>query len=390
MLKRRSFWIAIVALLLAAIAVTAIQKRKPAVNPPASMKAPPPLEFLATDIAEVKSEDLRQTLALSGALRAVNQAVVKARIAGDVQEVLVREGEAVTAGQVLLRMDVREYQGKAQQARGALQAAKAQFDIATKSRDNNRALLEKNFISKNAFDNAESQFEIAHANVESARAVLDVTQKALSDTVVRAPISGLVSSRAVQPGEKVSADNKLLEIVDLRSMELEGAVPTSEITSVVLGQEVKVNFAGIAAPVTGKVVRINPAIQAGSRSIMVYVQIDNPQGQLKSGMFGDGQLTLSKKAGVLTIPQSAVRTDAGSSFVYAIENGVVVQKPVRLGLRGSSGAEPAVEVIEGLAAGNRVVRANLGNLRPGTAVKVIGAVAASGAGASASAGPASR
>ncbi len=294
------------------------------------------------------------------------------------QSVLVREGETVEAGQVLVKMDVREYEGRAAQARGALQAARAQFDIAAKARDNNRALLEKNFISKNAFDNAQSQFEIGRANVESARAALDVAQKTLSDTVIRAPIAGVVSTRSVQPGEKVSADNKLFDVIDLRTMELEGAVPTSEIMAVALGQEVLTTFAGLPAPVPGQVVRINPAIQAGSRSILVYVRIDNPQSQLRSGMFGDARLTLVKKQGVLTIPQSAVRTDAGTSYVYAIQNGMIARKTVRLGLHGSSEAEPSVEVLEGLAVGERVVRVNLGELRPGTVVRLNGAAPAGG------------
>ncbi|MDO9218988.1 MAG: efflux RND transporter periplasmic adaptor subunit [Lacisediminimonas sp.] len=379
--KRRSFWLVAIVVLVAgvlAISLGAMQKKKKAAAP-AVASAPQTLEFLPSDIAQAQVQDLRQTLALTGALRAVNQAAVKARIAGEVQAVLVREGETVQAGQILVRMDVREYESRAAQTRGALQAARAQLDIATKARENNRALLEKNFISKNAFDNAQSQFEIARANVESARGALDVTQKALSDTVIRAPIAGIISSRSVQPGEKVSADNKLLEVIDLRTMELEGAVPTSEIMAVSLGQEVQTSFAGLAAPVTGQVVRINPAIQAGSRSILVYVRIDNLQGQLKAGMFGDARLTLVKKQGVLTVPQSAVRTDAGSSTVYAIQNGVIVRKPVRLGLRGSTEAEPSVEVLEGLSAGERVVRVNLGELHPGTVVKVSGAGTAAAA-----------
>lgn len=371
--KRRALWLTAIAVLLAGLLASWLsmsQGKKPASVAVAVISAPPTLEFLTSDIAQAQLQDLRQTLTLTGALRAVNQAVVKARVPGEVQSVLVREGETVQAGQVLVKMDVREYEGRAAQARGALQAARAQFDIAAKTRDNNRALLEKNFISKTAFDNAQSQFELARANVDSARAALDVAQKTLSDTVIRAPIAGIVSSRSVQPGEKVSADNKLFDVIDLRTMELEAAVPTSEIMAVKLGQEVQTNFAGLPAPVPGTVVRINPAIQAGSRSILVYVRIDNPQGQLKAGMFGDARLTLVKKQGVLTIPQSAVRSDAGNSTVYAIQNGMIVRKPVRLGLRGSSETEPSVEVLEGLAAGERVVRVNLGELRPGTVVKV--------------------
>ncbi|GAB3539412.1 efflux RND transporter periplasmic adaptor subunit [Noviherbaspirillum agri] len=372
MLKRRSFWITLtIVLLLGAIAGAVLKKQnqRAAASIAAAPKAPVAMEFLTSDVTLVKARDLRQLLPLSGSLRAVNQASVKARVAGEVREVLVREGEAVKAGQILIRMDTSDYQARVDQAQGALLAARGQLDIATKTRDNNKALLDKGFISKTAFDNAESQYSIARANVDSARGALDVAQKALADTVIRAPISGLISSRSVQPGEKVSVDNRLLDVVDLSQMEMEAAVPAADIMQVALGQEVRVKVEGIPQPLTGKVVRINPATQAGSRSIMTYIQIDNPEGVLRVGMFGEAQLTMAKKAGVLTVPQAAIRTDAGNTYVYAIENGKLVQKQVTLGVGGDDGEGGAVEIVQGLDNGAQIVRANLGTLRVGTAVK---------------------
>jgi membrane fusion protein (multidrug efflux system) len=371
MLKRRSFWIVLViVLIVAAVGFNASRKRSQPVQATApAATAPAPLEFLASDVTTVEARDLRQMLRLSGSLRAVNQAAVKAKVAGEVREVLVREGEAVKAGQVLIKMDASEYQARLEQARGSLMAARGQLDIAAKARDNNKALLEKGFISRNAFDNAASQFTIARANVESARGALDVAQKMLNDTVIRAPISGLISSRTVQPGEKVSADNRLLDVVDLNKLELEAAVPASDIMSVALGQDVQVTIEGLQEPLSGKVVRINPSTQSGSRSIPVYIQVDNPQGTLRAGLFGEVQLTLAKKSGVLTVPQSAVQGERTNPFVYAIEDDRVVRKPVTLGLTGEDGRGGAVEVIDGLSSGTQVVRNNLGNLRPGTPVR---------------------
>ncbi len=370
MFKRRAFWIIIVAAVLAAGVGAAVLKdraQKPAQAAQAS--APATLEFLQSDITRVKQSDLRQILVASGSLRAINQAAVKAKVAGEVREVLVREGESVKAGQVLVRMDASEYQARQEQAKGALMAARGQLDIATKTRDNNKALLAKGFISQNAFDNAESQYRIALANVDSAKGALDVAQKSLGDTVIRAPISGLVSSRTIQPGEKVSADNRLLDVVDLHQMEMEAAVPTTDILNIRLGQDVQMTVEGLSTPLAGKVARINPSTQAGSRSILVYIQVDNPQGALRVGMFGEAQLTLAKKSGVLTVPQSAVQTNAGNNSVYVIENGKLEQKPVTLGIRGNDGEGAAVEVISGLYDGAHIVKSNLGNLRAGTLVR---------------------
>ncbi|HJV84041.1 MAG TPA: efflux RND transporter periplasmic adaptor subunit [Noviherbaspirillum sp.] len=371
MLKRRSFWIILLVCLLAGgVAAAMLKKQGPAPAAPTSQQAVTFMEFLPSDITQATERELRQILPISGSLRAFNQASVKAKVPGDVREVLVREGEAVKAGQVLIKMDVSDYQGRLDQAKGALAAARGQLEIATKTRDNNKALLDKGFISKTAFDNAESQYDIARANVESARGALDVAQKALADTVIRAPISGLISSRTIQPGEKVSADNRLLDVVDLSQMEMEAPVPAADIMHVALGQEVKVKVEGMPQPFAGKVVRINPATQAGSRSIMAYVQIDNPQGALRVGMFGEAQLTIAKKSGVLSVPQTAIQNDAGNTYVYAIENGKLARKPVTLGMRGDDGQGPAVEIVSGLERGAQIVKTNLGSLRVGTTVRL--------------------
>jgi RND family efflux transporter MFP subunit len=154
-------------------------------------------------------------------------------------------------------------------------------------------------------------------------------------------------------------------------MEMEASVPAADIMNVSLGQEVQVKVEGLTTPLAGKVVRINPSTQSGSRSILVYIQIDNPQGVLRVGMFGEAQLTLAKKAGVLTVPQAAIQHDAGKTYVYLIENGQLAQRPVTLGIRGHDGEAYAVEVMQGLDSGAQIIRTNLGNLRTGTQVKVL-------------------
>ncbi|MGV3656068.1 MAG: efflux RND transporter periplasmic adaptor subunit [Noviherbaspirillum sp.] len=372
MLKRR-WWIAGLALLLAAAGgAAALRKGTDRAPQPAAVAAQPaPLEFLPGDILELKRQALRQTLPLSGALRPVSQAAVKARVAGEVREVLVREGEAVEAGQVLVRMETGDYQARVDQAIGSLRAAQGQLDIAARTRDNNKALLAKGFISQNAFDTAESQHRIARANVDSARGALEVARKSLADTVIRAPVAGVVSSRSVEPGEKVSPDNRLFDLVDVRRLELEAAVPSADILRVAVGQEAVIRVEGAPAPFAGKVVRINPATESGSRSIMVYIQVDNPQGVLRAGIFAEAQLTVAEKAGILAVPRAALQDQGGASFVYAIEDGVLTRRPVTLGLAGNDGQGPVREVLTGLEEGMRIVRNNLGSLRVGAPARIV-------------------
>jgi len=201
---RRRIILIVILLIIIAGGVTWTLKQKSVVKP-TPVTAPiaaaaPTLEFLPSEIFTAKPLELQQTLSLTGALRAVDISSVKARVAAEVREISVREGDTVRAGQIVARMDATEFQARVDQARGTLNAARAQLDIATKNRDNNRTLVEKGFISKNAFDNSASQYATAEANVEAAKGALDVVQKLVNDTVIRSPISGVVAMRYVQAG----------------------------------------------------------------------------------------------------------------------------------------------------------------------------------------------
>jgi len=165
-------------------------------------------------------------------------------------------------------------------------------------------------------------------------------------------------------------DSRLLEIVNLQQLELEAAVPSSEISKVAIGQRVELRIEGLSQRFDGKVVRINPATQAGSRSVPVYVQVANPQNLLRVGMFVDGRLLLSSKAGVVTLPQSAVRKVNDGSFVFAIVNNKIERLPVTLGNTGLVGDDHHIEITSGLEFGAQVIRADMGNLTPGTPVRV--------------------
>ncbi len=369
--------IAIAVLVLAAIAAGVRWTLKPkapaAPSPSAPAAAAAPvasLEFLPQEIVTAEPVELRQLLQVSGTLRAVDLATVKSKVAGDVREVLVREGEAVRAGQVVARIDPTEYEARVAQARGNLNNARAQLEIAIKTRDNNLALVEQGFISRNAFDNSAHQYEAARASVEASQGALDIVRKSLNDTVLRAPISGLVSVRYAQPGEKLPADSKLLDIVNLQKLELEAAVPASDIAQVAIGQAVEVRVEGQAGTFQGKVVRINPATQAGSRAVPVYIQLTNPQNQLRVGMFAEAQLVLGSRADVLALPQTAIRKDGSGSYVFTVDGGKIARRPVTTGASGLGDNEPRTEILSGLDSGAQVVRTDMGILQPGTPVRI--------------------
>lgn len=379
-MAHRTRKIVIAVLTLAAIAAGvhwAMQPKAPAPSAQTSAAVPATLEFQSQEITSAEPVELKQVLQLSGSLRAVDLASVKSKVAGDVRDVLVREGEPVRAGQVVARMDVIEHEARVAQARGNLNNARAQLAIAAKTRENNLALVEQGFISRNAFDNSASQFEAASAAVDAAQGALDLVMKSLNDTVLRAPIAGLVSARYVQPGEKVATDSKLLDIVNLQKLELEAAVPASDIAQVAIGQPVELQVEGQTGPFAGKVVRINPATQSGSRSVPVYVQLTNPQNQLRVGMFAEARLVLTSRSGVLALPQDAVRKDGNGSYVFTIDGGKIARHPVRTGASGLDGGQRLIEILSGIERGAQVIRADMGNLQPGTPVHIAPAAAGS-------------
>lgn len=379
-MAHRTRKIVIAVLTLAAIAAGvhwAMQPKAPAPSAQTSAAIPATLEFQSQEITSAEPVELKQVLQLSGSLRAVDLASVKSKVAGDVRDVLVREGEQVRAGQVVARMDVIEHEARVAQARGNLNNARAQLAIAAKTRENNLALVEQGFISRNAFDNSASQFEAASAAVDAAQGALDLVMKSLNDTVLRAPIAGLVSARYVQPGEKVATDSKLLDIVNLQKLELEAAVPASDIAQVAIGQPVELQVEGQIGPFAGKVVRINPATQSGSRSVPVYVQLTNPQNQLRVGMFAEARLVLTSRSGVLALPQDAVRKDGNGSYVFTIDGGKIARHPVRTGASGLDGGQRLIEILSGIERGAQVIRADMGNLQPGTPVHIAPAAAGS-------------
>lgn len=324
-----------------------------------------PIEFSATELMSVGPVDLVRSVPITGSLRPVEQAVVRSKTAGEVRELSVREGMAVRRGQQVARIDPTDAEQRLREREAQLASAEAQVAQARRDLDNNRALAGRGFIAQAALDRSVSSLEVTEAARDAVRAQIAQARKGLADTAVVSPISGIVSERLVQPGEKVSPDARLLVIVDLSRMEIEAPVPASEIAAVAVGRPVRLRIEGIEQPVEGRIARIAPGTAANSRSVPVWIAVDNEDPRVRAGMFAQGLLAVETRRGVLAVPATALRDRAGRAFVYALADGRVVERDVRTGLRDDGGTRPMVEVLAGLAAGERVVAVNLGTLRAG-------------------------
>jgi len=362
--RRRIIGVLVAVILIGGVAgAVALRASKKSSDGP-DAKAPPTLEFGAGELASVESKAMPRWLPVSGTMQPVNQATVKAKVSGDVRQVMVRDGDAVQAGQILVRVDTADLDARVLERQGQLQSAKAQLALADKTNAMNQKLLKQNFISQNASDNAESSLEVAKGNLQAAQAQLRVAQNALKDSVATAPLSGIVAKRHVQPGEKVAFDSPLVTVVDLKAMELQALVPSGDIPELRPGMTVDLAVDGFTdRKFTGRIERINPSTEAGTRAILVFVGIPNAEQTLRGGMFATGRIALAAGAPVPTLPATAVRTEAGQSYVWTIQDGKLAKRMVLIGRRDDDGGR--VEVKTALPANAPVLAAKFDNLKEG-------------------------
>jgi len=328
--------------------------------------APPQitLEFTPGDVARVEAKPLSRWLPVSGAVQPVRQATVKAKVSGDVRQITVREGETVQTGQVLAKIDTADLDAKLIERMGALESARAQLALAEKNRATNSALLKQNFISQNAFDNFESSLSVAQGNVKSAEAQVQIARNALKDATAISPLTGVVGKRHVQPGEKVAFDSPLVTIVDLRDLELQAMVPAVDVPELTLGKSVELTIDGFGERrFTGRIERMNPSTEPGTRAILVYVGIPNPDGALRGGMFATGRIALAASAPVATLPATSLRTEGGQTYVWTVESGKLVKRGVVTGRRDDAAGR--VEVKTALPPNVPVLGARFDNLKDG-------------------------
>ena len=362
----------IIVAVIAAIGVVAwLATRAPAAPPAAAAPAVSagPVELAAVDVASVEPRVLSRALPLSGSFAPFVQATLKSKVGGEVEQLRLREGQDVREGEVIARVDTRNLQAQYDRELAAVEKARADLDLARLNRDKNRTLLEQKFISQNTFEQTESAYAGSLASFRLAEAEARVAKINLDDAVIRAPFSGTIAKRLVQPGEKVSPDSAIVSLVDLKQMVLEAAVPAAEIPAVRVGQKVRFRVGGFGdRTFEGEVQRINPVTADNSRAITIYVAVANPDTALKGGMFGQGELMMNSTQPVLAVAQRAVREEAGASYVYVLRDEKIVRTPVKLGPRNEGAA--FVEVRDGLRAGDRVIVADIGDDKGGAVARM--------------------
>jgi RND family efflux transporter MFP subunit len=246
------------------------------------------------------------------------------------------------------------------QAEQQAKSAQAQVAIARRTQDNNQSLVKQGFISATALETSNSNLAAAEANHQATVAALDIARKALGDTTLRSPLSGQVSARLVQNGERVGVDARVLEVVDLSGFELEAALAPADAMAVTTGQKATLTVEGLAQPLQATVARINPSVQAGSRSVLVYLRVPAVAG-MRQGLFAQGQI-VTGRINAPAVPLSAVRNDKPEPYIQVLQGGKITHVPVVLGRQGLLNGEPML-VMDGVPAAP--VGAQLLRVQPG-------------------------
>jgi len=382
MTRQRKFLILGVLIIIALILATAaaIWKRKDGKKPPnpvaselVAKQAQQALRFGPMDWVTVKPTLLASYVPLTGSVRAVDSATVKAKVAGELRSLSVREGMAVNKGDIIGQIDTTDYELRIQERQAQLRQAEAQLLTAQRNADANRQLVARGFISENSSANTVSALDAAKAARDTVQFQLDQALKALGDTRLIAPISGMVAERYALPGEKLSPDNKVLSIVSTEKLEAELAVPAQDLVGVQIGQRLDLQVEGVDTPQAAKVLRINPATSGSSRNVMVYLRLEGPAtSKLRIGAFAQGLLPLQSKGEVLAVPFNAVRDQGGRQAVWVVRQGKLEEQLVRTGIRDDrakapNGALGMIQILEGLNQGDAVIATALGTSSSGSA-----------------------
>jgi membrane fusion protein (multidrug efflux system) len=366
---RRRLWPWIVIALII-VAVVAFVLTRPA---PAELSDTPEVavvkQLTLSEVTEIAPQLLQQTVKVTGSLTPGQQTQVSSQVGGRVLSVAVRPGDRVAEGDLLLHVDTENLENQLVQQRANVAATRAQLVSSQQQLQRTEELARGGVSSASALEQARSATLALEANVAAQEAQVRSAELALKNATVLSPISGVVSARSVEPGQTVGAGVSLMTIVDLAEVELQGSAPAGSSALIAADQEVTVTVNGLdGRTFPGTVTRVNPVALAGTRTVPVYITLENPGQLLRGGMFATGEIVVREEPEAVAVPAVAVREDAEGFYVLKLEGSELVRLPVETGTSWNRGR---IVEITGPVIGDRVVTAPLSQLEPGDTVEMV-------------------
>jgi len=331
------------------------------------------------DVATAHLAPIASGVAVTGSLQPQWIVAIKAQVAGTVNNIRADRGVRVSEGQVLAVIEAEGVRGQAEGAQAAVAAAEANLAVAEQRLESARTLREAGAMSQLDFRAAEAAYESARAQLAAARAQAAGAVEQARRATITAPMNGVVGARKVEEGEAVNPGQELFTVVRSDVLELAGQVPVDAATNIRTGQPVVFTLnAYPGREFRGQVARIEPMADPATRQVGVYMQMRNPGGII-GGQFATGRILDEKPDTAVVVPQTAIRYAGAETFVYAINNGRVVRKPVTAGAVDPSTG--MIEIVAGVAAGEQVISAPTAMFEENTRVQIAARPAAPAASA---------
>ena len=351
------------------------------------------------------NKPLDQLVVVTGTLAAEQEVTLGLKVAGRISELPVDLGSIVQKGDVIARLDTTDFQLRVRQSEAALQqarvrlglpptgtnedvnieqtapvrAARAQMDSSRARLDRALQLAENGLMAKADLDAVTGAYKVSEAEYADSldeaknrqgilaqrRSELEIARQQLADSVLYAPIAGAVRVRNANSGEYLAAGAPVVTLVQMNPLRLKTEVPERDALQIRTGMMVRVSVEGAAGTHQGRVVRLSPAIDEASRTLLVETEVSNASNVLRPGAFARAEIVVSSSQRGLIVPPAAIATFAGIDRVFVVKDGVASEKRIRTGRRSDAG----VEVLEGISAGDQVV-IEPGNLADGEKVVV--------------------
>jgi RND family efflux transporter MFP subunit len=322
----------------------------------------------AENIALVTNGSIMAGPTISGTLEPDREAVLRAQVQGSVLQTYADQGQAVSAGTVLARIDATGIQDAYNSARAQVVAARNSADIASKDLARNEKLLAAGAVAERDIEQSRRASIAAQAALEDANSRLASAEKSYRSTTVTSPFAGIVSERPVSAGDVVQPGTALFTVVDPASMRVEASVPAEQLSLIRVGVPVVFTVSGYPGrEFVGHIVRVNPTADPTTRQVRIYVSIPNAGRALVGGLFATGRMSSATKTG-LVVPESAVDLRGTSPSVVRVRGGKAEKVPITIGLTDKT--SETIEVLAGVQAGDTLLMGAAQGVTPGTPVKV--------------------
>ncbi|MGC0224588.1 efflux RND transporter periplasmic adaptor subunit [Pseudooceanicola nitratireducens] len=329
------------------------------------------MQLIPAEVTRIEARALRDSVRITGTLTPSRHLGIPAEVSGRVDAVMKRAGDRVEAGEVLVQIDLETLENQLEQSRATADATRAQLDFAKGELERTQSLVDRGVATSSNLDSARSNVQQLQANLTALEQQVATAEQSIGKATITAPFAGQIADRSVDPGAYVSPGTALMTLVDISSLELEGAIPVNYAPQIATGQQVEINVDGFGSKsFEGLVERVAPVASAGTRMLPIYATIENADMILRGGMFASGVLVLEEVTDAIGLPAEALRKDDQGDFVLKIVDGKAQRQAVAVARTWDRGR--VVQIAKGLSPDDLVVSAALERLQPGMSVTLIG------------------